>query len=87
MSDESVIEFPCKFPIKVMGKSSGEFEPLALDIIRRHAPDISEDAITSRASKDGNYVSITVTIQASSRAQLDVIYRELTGHPQVLMAL
>lgn len=87
MSDDSPLKFPCPFPIKAMGRSSVEFEMLVVDIIRRHAPETQEQNITSRPSKDGNYLSVTVTIQASNKQQLDAIYQDLTNHPQVLMAL
>ncbi len=87
MTEESLLEFPCEFPIKAMGKSDGEFDMVVMEIVRRHAPDVYEHAVKSRQSKDGNYLSVTITIQATSREQLDSIYRDLTGHPQVLMAL
>ncbi len=87
MSDETLLEFPCQFPIKVMGKSNLEFDLLVIEIVRRHVPDLLEQAVTTRASKDANYVAVTVTIKATSKAQLDAIYQDLTSHPQVLMAL
>ncbi len=87
MSETSLLEFPCEFPIKAMGKSDNAFEIIVVDIVRRHAPELYEHAVKSRPSKDGNYVSITVTIRATSQEQLDSIYRDLTAHPLVLMAL
>ena len=87
MSDESILEFPCQFPIKAMGRSDIEFDLLVIDIVRRHAPDLFEQAVTIRPSKDGNYLSVTVLVQATSKQQLDAIYRDLSGHPQVLMTL
>jgi uncharacterized protein len=87
MSDETLLEFPCQFPIKVMGKSNLEFDLLVIEIVRRHVPDLHEQAVTSRASKDANYLAVTVTIKATSKAQLDAIYQDLSSHPQVLMAL
>ncbi len=87
MSDETLLEFPCQFPIKVMGKSNLEFDLLVIEIVRRHVPDLHELAVKTRASKDANYLAVTVTIKATSKAQLDAIYQDLTSHPQVLMAL
>lgn len=87
MSDETLLKFPCQFPIKAMGKSNLEFDLLVIDIIRRHAPDLHQQAITTRPSKDGNYLAVTVIIQATSKQQLDAIYQDLSDHPQVLMTL
>ena len=84
---ESLLEFPCDFPIKVMGRSDNNFDALVVEIVRRHCPDLLEGAVKSRFSKKGNYVSVTVTIQASSRRQLDNIYMDLTAEDRVLVAL
>jgi hypothetical protein len=87
MSQESIIQFPCDFPIKAMGLATAEFDAVIVEIVRRHAPDIGEGAVTSRPSANGKYVSITVTVRAQSRAQLDAIYMDLTACKQVLWAL
>lgn len=87
MSEETLLEFPCQFPIKAMGKTEVELDLLVVEIIRRHAPDINEGAVTTRPSKDGNYMAVTVIIEASSKQQLDAIYQDLTDHPHILMAL
>ncbi len=87
MNDESLLTFPCQFPIKVMGKSNLEFDLLVIDIVRRHIPDLHENAVKTRPSKGANYTAVTVTITATSKAQIDAIYLDLTSHPQVLMAL
>lgn len=84
---ETLFEFPCQFPIKVMGKVDVEFDLLVLDIIRRHVDKIEPAAMVSRPSKAGNYLAVTVTIEATSKQQLDAIYRDLSAHPHVLMAL
>ena len=84
---ESVLQFPCQFPIKAMGKTSPKLDIVIVEIIRRHVEDIHEGAIKSRTSKNGKYTSITITIEASSREQLDAIYQDLSDHPDVLMAL
>lgn len=90
MNDQSKdfeIEFPCVFPIKVMGNNHIDFEAAVAEIVRRHAPDLGEGAITSRSSKGGKYLAITVTIKATSKNQLDNIYRELSAHELVIMAI
>jgi putative lipoic acid-binding regulatory protein len=86
-SSETLFEFPCEFPIKAMGAGSPGFEALVVGIVRRHAPNLREGAVVSRSSKGGKYLSVTVTIQAESREQLDAIYQDLTACPDVLMAL
>lgn len=84
---ESLLEFPCQFAIKAMGKNSQDFDAVVVEIIRRHVSDIHEGAVTSRPSKAGTYMAVTVMIEATSREQLDAIYQGLTDHPDVLMAL
>ena len=84
---DSVFEFPCQFAIKAMGKTSSDFDAVVVEIVRRHAGDIHEGAVSSRPSKAGTYTSVTVMIEATSREQLDAIYQGLTDHPDVLMAL
>lgn len=86
-SAESPLQFPCTFPIKVMGPASEDFEALVVEIVRRHAPDLGEAAVSRRPSRAGTYLALTVTVRATSRDQLDNIYRELTAEEQVLMAL
>jgi putative lipoic acid-binding regulatory protein len=87
MTEETLFEFPCEFPIKAMGKTDVQIDLLVVEIIRRHVPDISEGAVKARPSKDGNFLAITVIIEASSKQQLDAIYQDLTDHPHVLYAL
>jgi len=84
---ESIIQFPCEFPIKAMGLATAEFDMTIVEIVRRHAPDLGEGAVTSRPSTNGKYVSITVTVRAQSQTQLDAIYMDLTACEQVLWAL
>ncbi len=89
MTDDtkSQLEFPCEFPIKVMGRKHEQFEVEILAIFNKHVPDIKENAFVIRNSKAGNYTAITATIEAVSQDQLDNIYRELSAHPLVIMAL
>ena len=87
MSEESLLTFPCEFPIKIMGRASENFEADVVAIVRKHAPDLSEAAITNRPSGKGNYIAITVTVNATSKEQLDNIYLELNDHKSVVMTL
>ncbi|MFZ2169383.1 MAG: DUF493 domain-containing protein [Methylococcaceae bacterium] len=87
MSEETLLEFPCQFPIKAMGKANMELDLLVMEIVRRHAPDINESTVTTRPSKDRNYIAVTVIVEATSKQQLDAIYQDLYDHPHVLMVL
>ncbi|QDQ26095.1 DUF493 family protein [Chitinimonas arctica] len=82
-----LLEFPCRFPIKVMGKQDETFSQTIFDLVHVHAADIGASDIEMRASSGGNYVSLTVTVNAVSQAQLDDIYRALTSHPMVKYVL
>jgi putative lipoic acid-binding regulatory protein len=84
---ETLFEFPCDYPIKVMGRMEPGFDSLVLELVRRHAPDIREGAVSSRPSKGGKWISVTVTLRAESKSQLDAIYLDLTAHEKVVMAL
>lgn len=85
--EDSIMTFPCQFPIKIMGMAEANFDITVVNIVRKHVPDLAEGAVKSRLSKEGKYISITVTVKAESRQQLDNIYLELTSHEKVLMAL
>ncbi len=87
MNDETLLEFPCAFPIKIMGRESAEFHVLARALVEKHAGPVADDAIYSSLSRNDSFVSITITITAQSQQQLDDIYREITSHDDVLMAL
>ena len=84
---ESALQFPCRFPIKAVGKADVELDLLVVEIVRRHVGDIHEGAVTSRASKGGKYTSVTIVIEATAKEQLDGIYRDLSACPDVIMAL
>jgi hypothetical protein len=86
-AEEEILEFPCEFPLKIMGRAEPAFRDAAIAIVEAHAGPVSEDVIRSRSSRDGNFVALTVTIVASSRAQLDAIYTDLSAHDDILMAL
>lgn len=84
---DSLLEFPCEFPIKAFGAADDDFDALVVSLVRRHVPDLGEANVYSRLSNGGRYMSVTVTINATSREQLDAIYRELTDEARVVMAL
>lgn len=86
-ASESLLEFPCEFPIKVFGKAGCDLDALVFRLVRPHVPDLGEAAIRSRLSRQGRYQSVTVTVQATSRAQLDDIYRALTACDDIQMVL
>jgi putative lipoic acid-binding regulatory protein len=87
MSDESPLTFPCEFPIKAMGRAHGRFEETVRAIIRSHAGELDQNTVRVAESRNGRFVSVTVTITASSRAQLDAIYADLQAHDDVLATL
>ena len=84
---ESALTFPCVFPIKIMGRTQDGFAQAVADVVRRHAPDFDPAELEMRASKEGNWLSVTATVNATSRDQLDNLYRELVAHPMVKMVL
>ncbi|MCJ7592355.1 MAG: DUF493 domain-containing protein [Woeseiaceae bacterium] len=87
MSEESAIKFPCEFPIKMMGRDTPEFRAIARGLVEHHVGPVAEEAIYVNLSAKGNFVSITVTVTATSQQQLDDIYRDASAHDDVLMAL
>jgi putative lipoic acid-binding regulatory protein len=87
MSDETLQEFPSDFPIKVMGRHDSNLRALTQAIIERHAGPVVDASVRTRTSGDGNFLALTYMVRASSREQLDDIYRELTACKSVLMAL
>jgi putative lipoic acid-binding regulatory protein len=87
VSDESPLKFPTEFPIKIMGRDTPEFHAVVDKIVARHAAPLASLPVSRQPSREGRFISITVTITAESRAQLDALYRELSGHELVLMVL
>jgi putative lipoic acid-binding regulatory protein len=84
---ETLLEFPCTFPIKAMGRSGSGLEAVVLEILQRHAPDFEADKLETRPSSGGKWLAVTVRIEATSKDQLDAIYRELSAHELVVYAL
>lgn len=87
VADESLIEYPCEFPIKVMGAKVDGFVHAITSIAHEFDPNFDAKTIELRESKAGNYLGVTIHITATSREQLDEIYRTLSAHPMVKMAL
>ncbi|MDE2369518.1 MAG: DUF493 family protein [Burkholderiales bacterium] len=86
-TQDSLIEYPSAFPIKVMGAQVDGFEAAMVEIARRFDPAFDEARIERRPSKAGNYLGLTLTVTATSRAQLDELYRTLSSHPLVKVVL
>jgi putative lipoic acid-binding regulatory protein len=87
MSGGKPLEFPCDFPIKVMGRQDSDIKALTRAIIERHTGPLPDSSVRVRTSTDGNFIAVTFQMTATSREQLDAIYRDLTGCRAVLMAL
>lgn len=86
-TEPSLIEYPCAFPIKIMGRTAPGFAQAIVELVRQHAPDFDPNSVEMRASKQKRYLSLTCTIQATSREQLDGLYQALCDHPLVVMVL
>ena len=84
---ESLLTFPCVFPMKVMGRREDGFAQTVAEVVLRHAPDFHPETLEMLTSKNGLYLSLTVTVNARSREQLDGLYSELSKHPMVMMVL
>ncbi|OZI32020.1 DUF493 domain-containing protein [Bordetella genomosp. 10] len=84
---DSLIEYPSDFPIKVMGKSHPEFAQLLTEVVLQFDPDFDPATVEMRPSKGGNYIGLTFTVRATSREQLDNLYRALHGHHLVSVVL
>lgn len=84
---DSLLEFPCDFPIKVMGAARDDFAQAVVAVVQAHAPDFDAATLALRASGQGNYLAVTCTVRATSRAQLDALYRDLSSHPYVKIVL
>ena len=88
MADQdTLLEFPCDFPLKIMGKAEDALAQTVLEIVTRHAPGFDAATMEIRASSGGKYVSLTCTVAATSKPQLDALYMELTAHPLVKVVL
>jgi len=84
---DTLLEFPCDFPIKAFGKKDADFENRVFELVRAHVPELTRDNVSARESSGGKYVAVTAQIVAHSQAQLDAIYGDLTRSGAVLMSL
>ena len=84
---DSLIEYPSDFPIKIMGIMQDTFAQTMVDVVQRHDPDFHAGKMSMRPSSKGNYLALTMTVRATSREQLDNLYRELSSHAMVKVVL
>lgn len=84
---QTLLEFPCDFPLKIMGHNHVEVTTTIITIVQTHAPDFDHSTVETRPSSQGTYVSLTCTVRATSQAQLDNLYRELSSHPLIKYVL
>ena len=84
---ESLIEYPCDFPLKVFGVAQQGFAQAVAEAVQQHAPGFDAATIEMRASSSAKYLSLTCTVHVTSREQLDDLYRTLSSHPMVKMVL
>ncbi len=87
MEQSSLLEFPCDFPLKIMGKRTDDFSQTIVALVQEFAPDFAPASVEMRPSKSATYLSLTCTIRATSQTQLDALYRALTSHPLVKIVL
>jgi len=85
--NSSLMEFPCDFPIKIIGKNSAAFAIDVANIVRKHFPATPDSSIRSKPSHQASYLAITATVHALNQASLDALYMELTQHPDIKMVL
>jgi hypothetical protein len=84
---DELFDFPCAFPIKVMGPRHDHFAQTILSVVQKHDPGFDGSRMEMRASSGGKYLSLTCTVTATSRVQLDALYTELSSHPMVKVVL
>lgn len=84
---ETLLEFPCRFPVKVFGAADGDFETVVFELVKPHVPELERGDLSRNRSSGGRYVAVTVEIIARGQDQLDAIYADLTDSADVLMAL
>lgn len=87
MSEDSLLKFPCDLPIKIFGRNVDGFRATVVDIISSHCEELAENYIRERLSRDNGYTSLTITIQAQSREQVDALYQELSDNDDIMMVL
>jgi putative lipoic acid-binding regulatory protein len=86
-ANDTLMRFPCDYPIKALGRATEDFDLLVVGIVRKHVPDLLEGAVTTRLSRGDRFVSVTVNVRAENKQQIDNIYLDLTANKNVLVAL
>ncbi|TAJ95887.1 MAG: DUF493 domain-containing protein [Gammaproteobacteria bacterium] len=86
-ANDTLMRFPCDYPIKALGRAAEDFDLLVVGIVRKHVPDLLEGAVTTRLSRGDRFVSVTVNVRAENKQQIDNIYLDLTANKNVLVAL
>jgi len=86
-TNDTLLEFPCRFPIKIFGRGADDFEHLVVSLVARHVPETLDIDVSVRESRGGRYQAVSVTVRAESKAQLDAIYQDLSGHERIIMVL
>lgn len=81
------IEYPCDYPIKVMGLHADDFVSLVIEITRRHDPELVEERVSYKASRTGKYISVNVVITATGQAQIEALFEDLKASGRVAMVL
>jgi len=87
VESDTLLQFPCSFPIKMMGRANAEFSDIAVRLIEQHVGAVADNSIQTAQSRNGNFLSVTVTIDAQNQEQLDRIYNDLSEHEDILVAL
>jgi uncharacterized protein len=85
--EDSLIEYPSDFPIKIMGAAHEQFEATIIEVVLKHDPTFHAGKLEKRPSAKGNYVGLTAIVRATSREQLDTLYRALSSHPMVKVVM
>ena len=86
-SSESLVEFPCHFPIKIIGEAHQDFIQIITKLLKKHVHDFINKNIESKMSSEGKFISLTCTIYVTSKQQLDLIYKDLSSHPMTKFVL
>ncbi len=87
MNKESILKFPCEYPLKLMGRDEPGFHAAVRSILKDHLGELDDECVSARSSQNGKFVALTVTFTATSREQLDALYHDLSDSNQVLIAL
>ena len=87
MNEETILEFPCEYPLKLMGRDEPDFHVAAQSILKDHLGALDDDRVSLRSSRNGKFVALTITFTATSREQLDALYHDLSDNDHVLIAL